>query len=69
MRWMEPIALKPVIFVAKNQLSRTAMTNKGYLDDPLTISVDPELRGNSQYQENIKGPIQRPPGVETLRPS
>ena len=64
---MEPIVLKPVIFVAKNQLSRTAMTNKGYLDDPLTISVDPELRGNSQYQENIKGPIQRPPGVETLR--
>ena len=64
---MMPLALKPTTILRGNKLSETAMSSKGYLDVPLTIEVDPNLRGAHQYPDTIHEDIQCPPGISTLR--
>ena len=64
---MMPLALKPTAILRGNKLSETAMSSKGYLDVPLTIEVDPNLRGAHQYPDTIQEDIQCPPGISTLR--
>jgi hypothetical protein len=64
---MMPLALKPTTILRGNKLSETAMSSKGYLDVPLTIEVDPNLRGAHQYPDTIQEDIQCPPAISTLR--
>ena len=64
---MLPISLKRPNFQEQNSAAIAMSHSKGYLDETLTVEVDPNLRGSHQFPNSVPTTVTRPPNISTLR--
>ena len=64
---MLPLTLKPPNFKEKKILALAMSHSQGYLDEALTVEVDPNLRGSHQFPESVPETLTRPPDIASLR--
>ena len=64
---MLPLTLKPPNFQEKKILALAMSHSQGYLDEALTVEVDPNLRGSHQFPESVPATLTRPPDITLLR--
>ena len=64
---MLPLTLKPPNFQEKKILALAMSHSQGYLDEALTVEVDPNLRGSHQFPESVPETLTRPPDIASLR--